>query len=139
VLALPLLCGWWGWRTTSHALAGSASESLSPKDRIEVFERVWKAVNDKYYDSSFNGVDWNAAHERYRPLVGGVKTDQEFYALLNQMLSELHDAHTHFRTPGAGGMKSAQRPYLDRRCWGRSSYASKGLRTARPPRFRTCV
>ena len=78
-----------------------ATESLSEKDRIEVFEKVWKAVNEKYYDASFNGVDWNALHVRYQPLIGGVKTDQEFYALLNQMLSELHDAHTHFRTPRA--------------------------------------
>jgi len=74
---------------------------LSEKDRIEVFEKVWKAVNDKYYDPSFNGVDWNAMHERYRPLIGGVKTDTEFYALLNRLLNELHDPHTVVRTPRA--------------------------------------
>jgi len=79
----------------------TAIESLSEKDRIEVFEKVWKAVNDKYYDASFNGVDWNGMHQRYQPLVCGVKTDQEFYALLNRLLNELHDPHTVFRTPRA--------------------------------------
>src|SRR6267378_130265 len=77
----------------------ASRELLSEKDRIGVFEKVWKAVNDKYYDPSFNGVDWNAVHERYRPLIGGVKTDTEFYALLNRLLNELHDPHTVFRTP----------------------------------------
>jgi len=79
--------------------ANVPTESLSEKDRIEVFEKVWKAINDKYYDSSFNGVDWNAARERYHSRIGGLKSDEEFYSLLNQMLGELRDAHTLFRTP----------------------------------------
>ena len=77
----------------------ASTETLSEQDRIEVFEKVWKAVNDKYYDSSFNGVNWNGAREQYRPLVGGMKTDEEFYTLLNRMLGDLHDAHTFLRTP----------------------------------------
>lgn len=74
-------------------------DSLSGQDRIEVFEKVWQAVNDKYYDPSFNGMDWTAAHERYRARVDGLKSDEEFYALLNRMLGELRDAHTLFRSP----------------------------------------
>jgi len=83
----------------SFSRANASTESLSEKDRIEVFEKIWKAVNDKYYDSSFNGVDWNAARERYRSRLNGLKSDEEFYALLNQMLGELRDAHTLFRSP----------------------------------------
>ncbi len=44
-------------------------------------------------------MDWNAARERYRLRIGGLKSDEEFYALLNQMLGELRDAHTLFRSP----------------------------------------
>jgi C-terminal processing protease CtpA/Prc len=83
----------------SFSNASVSTPSLSEKDRIEVFEKVWKSVNDKYFDLSFNGVDWNAARERYRSQISGLKSDQEFYALLNQMLGELRDAHTLFRTP----------------------------------------
>lgn len=85
----------------SFPRATASTESLSDRDRIEVFDKVWKAVNDKYYDPSFNGVDWNAARERYRSRLDGLKSDEEFYTLLNQMLSELHDPHTVFRTPRA--------------------------------------
>lgn len=77
----------------------SSSGSLSAKERVEVFEEVWKAINEKYYDPKFNGVDWNAVHERYRPLVDTVKNDTEFYDLLNLMAGELHDAHTRARSP----------------------------------------
>ncbi len=77
----------------------SAKQRLSPKDRKEVFEKVWKEIRDHYYDSNLNGVDWNEVHQRYLPLVDAVKSDQDFYVLISQMTSELHDAHTRFSSP----------------------------------------
>jgi len=88
--------------TTSTPIApqhAAIRQRLSPKDRKEVFEKVWKEIRDHYYDSKFNGVDWNEVHQRYLPLVDAVKSDQEFYALISQMTSELHDAHTRFSSP----------------------------------------
>ena len=72
---------------------------LSPKDRLEVFEKVWREIHDHYYDPTFNGVDWNEVRHRYAPQIAQVKNDQEFYALISQMTSELHDAHTRFSSP----------------------------------------
>lgn len=80
-------------------VAHSSSGSLTAKERVEVFEEVWNAINEKYYDPKFNGVDWNAVHERYRPRVDIVKSDEEFYSQLRQMAGELHDAHTRVRSP----------------------------------------
>ena len=76
-----------------------AKQRLSPRERKEVFERVWKEIRNRYYDPSFNGVDWNEVRVRYAPLVESTKTDQEFYSLMSQMTSELHDAHTRFSSP----------------------------------------
>ncbi len=78
---------------------GPPSDSLSTKERIEVFEEVWKTIGEKYYEPSFNGVDWNAVRQRYRPRVDAVANDAEFYSLLNQMAGELRDAHTRVRSP----------------------------------------
>jgi carboxyl-terminal processing protease len=74
----------------------AAEQELSPKDRASVFDDVWKNVRDRYYDPQFHGVDWTEVGNRYRPLVVAVKNDQEFYALVNRMTGELHDAHTRF-------------------------------------------
>ncbi|HEY1270458.1 MAG TPA: hypothetical protein VGF08_00655, partial [Terriglobales bacterium] len=30
------------------------SSVLSPKDRAEVFDRVWRLINEKYYDPGLN-------------------------------------------------------------------------------------
>jgi len=78
---------------------GADSERLSPKVRNEVFEKVWREIRDHYYDPHLNGVDWDEVHQRYVPLIAATKSDQEFYATMSQMTSELHDAHTRFNSP----------------------------------------
>jgi carboxyl-terminal processing protease len=77
----------------------ATSQHLSPKARKEIFERTWKEIRDHYYDPSFNGVNWDDIRTRYRPLIETAKDDREFYALMNQMTGELHDAHTRFNSP----------------------------------------
>jgi carboxyl-terminal processing protease len=86
-------------RISAAASEPTAKQRLTARDRQEVFEKVWKEIHDHYYDASYNGVDWNEVHRRYAPLVQATKKDQEFYALMSQMTSELHDAHTRFNSP----------------------------------------
>jgi len=96
-LALSLLISLW---TASQAVDEPAFESLSANDRIEVFETVWKTINDEYYNYNPAFADWATVRERYRPRVEATKNDDEFYALLNNMLlRELHDFHTGFAAP----------------------------------------
>src|SRR5580704_857166 len=74
-------------------------QRLSPKMRKEIFEKVWKEIHDHYYDPSFNGVNWDEIHARYRLLIEEPADDQDFYALMSRMTGELHDAHTRFNSP----------------------------------------
>ena len=84
----------------SQAVDKPASESLTAKDRIEVFETVWKTINDEYYNYNPGFADWATVRERYRPRVEATRNDDEFYALLNFMLlRELQDFHTGFAGP----------------------------------------
>ena len=77
----------------------AAKDSLSAKDRKEVFIRVWKDIADLYYDPAFNGVDWNELRKKYEPLAAAAQSDAAFYDLVKHMVEELHDAHTRFSTP----------------------------------------
>src|SRR6266404_9423593 len=73
----------------------------TPEVRKKTFEKVWETVRDKFFDPNFNGVDWNKLRERYGPLVDSVKTDDELYATLNRMLTELRISHMEIITPEA--------------------------------------
>src|SRR5579863_1742964 len=83
----------------ASAPVAATKERLTLPERMEVFEKVWKEIHDHYYDPSYNGVDWNEVRRRYAPLVLAAQGDQEFYSLMSQMTSELHDAHTRFSSP----------------------------------------
>lgn len=78
---------------------GGATRTLSPKDREQVFEKVWKDIDEHYYDPEFGGINWEEIHQRYLPLVQAAKDDRDFYSIVDRMTAELHDAHTRFSSP----------------------------------------
>jgi len=77
----------------------STSKPLSARERSAIFDKVWKAIDEHYYDPAFNGVDWKAIRTKYEPGVAGASGDSAFYDLIKRMVEELHDAHTRFSTP----------------------------------------
>ena len=67
--------------------------------RTAAFDFVWETINQNYVDPKFNGVDWTATAEKYRPLAMGAKTDEDFWDVLNKMTGELRDSHTRVEPP----------------------------------------
>src|SRR2546430_682380 len=45
------------------------SLTISREDRLNVFEKLWETVNEKYFDPQFNGVNWAQMKDKYRPQV----------------------------------------------------------------------
>ena len=110
--AFFILCGAW-----AHAQQGA---QIPPAQRQEVpgavpyrpdggpisgdirqqsFEIVWRTVKEKHFDPAIGGVDWEKAHETYAPRVAAVKSDSEFYLLLQEMLGLLRQSHFNIFPP----------------------------------------
>ena len=70
----------------------AACQSMN-QEYLKNFEVVWQTVNDTFPDPTFGGVDWKAIHDRYQPLIGAAKDDEEFFLTLNRMLWELNVSH----------------------------------------------
>ncbi len=71
----------------------SQSELPEAKKRRESFEIVWQTVDKNFFDPTFNGINWQAVHDRYAPLVARANSDRELYLLLQLMVNELHQSH----------------------------------------------
>jgi len=69
-------------------------------DRQATFEMVWNKVNGTFFDTTFGGLDWNNAHDRYLPRTTAAGSDDEFYRLVNTMLWELNVSHANLIPPG---------------------------------------
>jgi hypothetical protein len=65
------------------------------------FEIAWQVVNDKHFDPTFGGVDWQELHTRYRRQVA-FASDSDFYRLVNEMLWK--------RRPSAISNKNSRSP-----------------------------
>jgi carboxyl-terminal processing protease len=83
----------------SSTSASTVRHSYSRQQRLQVFEQVWRLIDEKYYDPAFNGVDWRSVRQHYLPRIEAAKDDDELYVLLREMTAELHDAHTRFHSP----------------------------------------
>lgn len=64
-----------------------------------VFDDTWLTIRDRYYDASFNGLDWKAERERFRQQAAEAKSSAEFYAVLRRMVALLRDSHTRVYAP----------------------------------------
>ncbi len=77
--------------------------SAAPTDTMErqlrVFHDLWGVVNERYIYSDFNGVDWPAARAKTEARIRAGLTDDEFYALMRELVEGLGDQHSRFLSP----------------------------------------
>jgi carboxyl-terminal processing protease len=67
--------------------------------QLRVYSGLWNAVNEHYVYKDFRGRDWNAIGSRYKALIQRGLSDDDFYAAMQAMLSELGDEHSYFQSP----------------------------------------
>jgi carboxyl-terminal processing protease len=67
--------------------------------RLTVFDDVWETIQERYYDTKFHGIDWQAKRATFRPAAARAGNTVEFYDLLRQMIASLRDAHTRVYSP----------------------------------------
>lgn len=58
------------------------------------FEALWRILDEHYCFFREKGVDWNAIHNKYSPMISDIMTNEELFIVCAQMLDELRDGHT---------------------------------------------
>ena len=80
---------------TPRSVAVSAEMDVDfEQEKMVVFDQAWSLLRDVFNDSTFNGVNWQAQHEAYRPLIAGASTVDETRRLTNLMIGELNASHS---------------------------------------------
>jgi len=67
--------------------------------QLKVYNALWKAVNDHYVYTDFNGHDWKAIGAAYKALIKKGLSQDNFYLAMRRMIAELDDDHSRFETP----------------------------------------
>ncbi len=74
--------------------AMSQAEAEHATANLRVFDTVWDQVHRKYYDPSFNGLDWDDLARTYGPRATAAADSRALYETINEMLEKLQDSHT---------------------------------------------
>jgi len=89
LLVLAIFVLLYGWIVQNNVLA--------VYEPVQLYDQVWKIVNDKYVDQSKNSQNWEQKwRNRY---ANQIKTDEDAYVAINTMLSSLNDPYTKFLNP----------------------------------------
>ena len=60
---------------------------------LDTFDAAWRIVRDSYYDTSMNGVDWDAVRTELRPRAAAAPTSGELRAVIRDMIGRLGQSH----------------------------------------------
>lgn len=81
------------------AEAVSAPQTNFTRQQLEEdFDVLWQNISDDYAYFDQKQTDWRKVREIYRPQLSAIKTRNDFVGLLESVLEELYDAHTHLNT-----------------------------------------
>ena len=78
----------------SFLTSAAAQTTSTARPDLAVFDEVWDLVNRRFYDSKFNGVDWPAMRDKYRPLAEAAPDEDAQAKIIDRMLAELGASHT---------------------------------------------
>src|SRR6266480_4981880 len=67
--------------------------------RLAVFDDARLRINERYYDHTFHGLDWDAQRTAFRSLAAEAGSSRELYAVLRRMIASLDDPHTRVFAP----------------------------------------
>ena len=104
----------------------------------QMFDEAGRLMRDHYYRADMNGVDWDAALARYRPLVDRAGSTDDLVDVLWEVQGELGTSHAYVQGATAGEPAltgdARRRPGAGRR-WtvaGAANPARRTLRSACP-------
>ena len=88
------------------------------KEKMVVFDEAWSTLDHRFWNGSFNGVDWQALHEEWRPYIAGVRTGPELRRDIGLLIGELNSSHSGISLPsqpavrtGRLGLRFEREPY----------------------------
>jgi tricorn protease len=75
---------------------GRVKVSIQPvAEWKQMFQEAWRLQREQFWTEDLSGIDWNAVHKLYEPLVDRITTRSEFSDLLWEVQGELGTSHAY--------------------------------------------
>ena len=67
--------------------------TISREDALADFDAMWSIVNETHFDPEFNGVDWQAVRDEYRPQAASATNRNELRHVMRDALETMGQSH----------------------------------------------
>ena len=91
------------WAAADSAYAGgcfaasgstpSTTTSKRPENPGATFDAAWSMINERHFDTTFNGVDWSGVRAELLPRASAARSTEELRGVIRDMLGRLGQSH----------------------------------------------
>jgi tricorn protease len=88
------------------------------KEKMVVFDEAWSTLDHRFWNGAFNGANWPALRDEWRPYIAGARTGPELRRDINLLIGELNSSHSGISLPtppavrtGRLGLRFEREPY----------------------------
>jgi tricorn protease len=68
-------------------------------EKMVVFDEAWTTLEHRFWNPTFNGADWPALRDEWRPYIAGARTGPELRRDINLLIGELNSSHSGISKP----------------------------------------
>lgn len=94
-------------------LLSTCNGQTNNAQNVEILDTIWETINTQYFDSTFNGLNWEAEYEYYKPIIKSCESNDSLFYYLNQMLFKLNVSHLFALPPNSEDEIGSPQLFLD--------------------------
>ncbi len=105
-------------RTPKAIQLSTAIDVDFDKEKMVVFDEAWTTLDHRFWEPNFNGANWPALRDEWRPYIEGARTGPELRRDISLLIGEMNSSHSGISKPtppevhtGRLGLRFERAPY----------------------------
>jgi tricorn protease len=77
-------------------------------EKMVVFDEAWTTLDHRFWNPKFNGADWPALREEWRPYIAGARTGAELRRDIILLIGEMNSSHSGISKPSIPAVRTGR-------------------------------
>jgi C-terminal processing protease CtpA/Prc len=73
-----------------------------------VFDEAWTTLDHRFWTADFNGANWPALRDQWRPYIAGARTSPELRRDINLLIGEMNSSHSGISKPAPPSVRTGR-------------------------------
>ncbi len=95
-------------RTPKTIALSTAIDVDFDREKMVVFDEAWSTLDHRFWNPAFNGANWAALHEEWRPYIEGARTGPELRRDISLLIGELNSSHSGISKPAQPAVRTGR-------------------------------